>query len=72
MVGATLSSTTMVCIQVLVFPQSSEATQVRLMVRSWGQAPPMVTSVNENAGVPSQLSVAEGFPVLAGKVLAVH
>lgn len=62
----------MVCIHVLVLPQSSVATQVRVMVSSCGHAPPTVTSVEVMVGVASQLSVAVAFPVLPGKVLAVH
>jgi hypothetical protein len=42
--GATLSSTTIVWVQVLEFPQSSVASHVRVMVRSCGQAPATVAS----------------------------
>jgi len=70
--GPTLSSTNMVCAQLLEFPQSSVATHVRVMVRSCGQAPPVVISLNVIVGVGSQLSVAPAVPVLAGKVLAVQ
>ena len=72
MEGATLSSTTITCKQVLVFPQSSVAVQVRLIVLSCGHAPATVASRKVNAGLPSQLSVPVGLPVLAGSVLAVH
>jgi hypothetical protein len=70
--GAVLSSTKIVCTQLLVLPQSSAATQVRVMVLSCGQMPPTVTSLKVTVGVPSQLSVAVAVPVLAGSVLAVH
>lgn len=70
--GATLSSTTMVCIHVLEFPQSSVALHVRVIVLSCGQPAPTVTSEKVNVGVASQLSVAVGDPVAAGSVLAVH
>jgi hypothetical protein len=43
--GATLSSTTMTCVHVLELPQSSVASQVRVIVRSCGQAPATVASV---------------------------
>lgn len=70
--GATLSSTMMVCVHVLVLPQSSVANHVLVMVSSCGHAPPTVTSVEVIVGKTSQLSVAVALPVLAGKVLAVH
>ena len=70
--GATLSSTTMVWIQVLELPQSSVALHVREIVLSCGQPPPATTSVKVIAGEISQLSVAVADPVLPGAVLAVH
>lgn len=70
-VGATLSSTTIVCVQKLELPQSSEAVQVRVMVNSCGHPPPTVTSLNPIVGDASQ-STAVADPVLAGNVLAVH
>jgi hypothetical protein len=73
--GATLSSTTMTCVQVLVLPQSSAASQVRVIVRSCGQAPATVASVYVTVGVPSQLSDAVAVPsavFTVGSVLAVH
>ena len=70
--GATLSSTTIVCVQVLVLPQSSVAVQVRVIVNSCGHAPPTVTSLDVTVGDASQLSVAVAVPVFAGNVLAVH
>lgn len=72
MAGATLSSITMVCTQLLVLPQSSVATHVRVMVLSSGHDPPTVTSVDVRVGVASQLSVAVAVPVLPGKVLPEH
>ena len=71
MTGATLSSTTIVCTQLLELPQSSVATQVRVIVLSCGHAPPTFTSLEVMVGVGSQ-SVAVAVPVFAGKVLAVH
>jgi hypothetical protein len=56
--------------QLLEFPQSSVATQVRDIVLSCGHAPPIVTSLEVMVGVPSQLSLAVAVPVLAGSVLA--
>ena len=58
--------------QVLTFPQSSVADQVRVIVLSCGHAPPAVTSLNVTVGEVSQLSVAVAVPVFAGAVLAVH
>src|SRR5262245_52614704 len=71
-IGGVLSSTKIVCAQVLVLPQSSAATHVRVIVRSCGHEPATVTSLNVNVAVASQLSVAVGLPVLAGAVLALH
>ena len=72
MTGGVLSSTTIVCVQVLVLPQSSKATQVLVMVSSCGHAPATVASLKVKEIDKSQLSVAVGVPVLAGKVLAEH
>jgi hypothetical protein len=72
MTGGVLSSTKMVCAHVPVFPQSSVAIHVRVMVLSCGQAPATVTSENVIVRTGSQLSVAVAVPVLAGNVLAVH
>ena len=72
MTGGVLSSTKIVCRQLLELPQSSVATQVRFIVLSCGHAPPTVTSLKVKDAVASQLSVAVGVPVLAGNVLAVH
>ena len=71
-VGATLSSTNIVCTQVLELPQASVAVQVRVMVNSCGHAPPATTSLETMTGALSQLSVAVAVPVFAGNVLAVH
>lgn len=70
--GGVLSSTTIVCMQLLELPQSSVATQVREMVLSCGHAPPEVTSLKVTVGVPSQLSVAVAVPFAAGNVLDPH
>src|SRR5690606_3348484 len=58
--------------QDMALPQSSVATQVRVIVSSSGHAPPTTTSVNVIVSVPSQLSVAVAIPVVAGRVLAAH
>ena len=72
-IGAVLSSTTIVWLQVFMFPQSSVAFHVRVMVYSCGQVgEAIVASVKLKVGIASQLSVAVALPVLAGKVLAVH
>ena len=63
MIGGVLSSTKMVCTQLLELPQSSAATHVRVIVRSWGQEPATVTSLKVNVAAASQLSVAVGLPV---------
>ena len=52
-------------------PQASVATQVRVIVNSWGHAPPTVTSLEVITGFGSQ-SVAVAEPVAAGAVLSVH
>ena len=70
--GAALSSTTMVCTQVLELPQSSAAVHVLVIVCSCGHPPGTVASAKVIVGVPSQLSVAVAVPVVAGSVLAVH
>ena len=71
--GGVLSSTKMVCIQLLELPQSSVARHVRVMVYSCGHAPATVTSVDVIVGVASQLSVAVAVPFAPpGAVLAVH
>lgn len=70
--GAVLSSTKMVWMQVALFPQSSVAVQVRVMVLSCGQDPATVTSLKVNVKTASQLSVPVAVPVLAGNVLSEH
>ena len=70
--GGVLSSTNMICVQELELPQSSIAVNVLVIVFSWGQIPPTVTSENPMVGVASQLSVAVALPVLDVAVLAVH
>src|SRR5215216_7134027 len=71
--GGVLSSTKMVCVQLLELPQSSVARQVRVIVYSCGHAPPTVTSVEVIATIRSQLSVAVAVPLdPPGAVLAVH
>jgi hypothetical protein len=72
MTGGVLSSTKIVCVQVLVLPQSSNACHVRVIVLSCGQAPATVTSLKVKEIDKSQLSVAVGVPVFAGSVLAEH
>ncbi len=71
-VGGVLSSTEIFCTQVLELLQSSVAFQVRLMVFSWGQVPPIVMSVKVMVGVGSHISVAVADPVVVGAVLVVQ
>jgi hypothetical protein len=70
--GAELSSTRIVCVHELEFPQSSVAIHVLEMVRSCGHAPPVMISVKPISSMPSQLSVAVAEPVAAGNVFAVQ
>jgi hypothetical protein len=73
MTGGVLSSTKIVCVQLLELPQSSVALHVLVIVYSCGHAPPTVTSVEVIATTKSQLSVAVAVPLLPpGAVLAVH
>jgi hypothetical protein len=60
MTGGVVSSTLMVCEAVAVFPQPSFAVQVRVILKSPGHAPLVVTSAKVNVGTP-QLSVAVGI-----------
>ena len=69
-VGGVLSSTTMICKQVALLPQSSVAVHVRLIVYSCGHAPAMVTSPRTTNKVASHASLVVGIPVVAGSVLA--
>ena len=57
--GGVVSSTLMVWDAVAVFPQPSSAVQVRVTLKSPGQAPFIVTSAKFKVGTP-QLSVAVG------------
>jgi hypothetical protein len=68
--GPALSSTKMVWTHEPELPQSSAIFQVRVIVYSCGQLPAAVTSLEVKFGEASQLSVADGVPVLAGSVLA--
>ena len=73
MTGGVLSSTVIICVHVLMLPQSSVAFHVRSIVYSCGQVgDAVVTSAYVIVGMTSQLSVAVAEPVLAGNVLAVH
>ena len=72
MTGGVLSSTIIVCVHVLLLPQSSVAVHVLTIVPSCGQEPPMILSDEVIVGVASQLSVAVAVPVFTGNVLAVH
>jgi hypothetical protein len=64
-VGPVLSSATMICTQVLEFPQSSVARHVRVIVNSSGHPLGITTSVKVMAGDPSQLSDPVATPRLA-------
>ncbi len=57
--GGVVSSTLIVCDAVAVFPQPSSAVQVRVILKSPGHAPFVVTSAKLKEGTP-QLSVAVG------------
>src|SRR6185436_18745383 len=70
--GEWLSSTVMICTQVLLLLQSSVDVHVRVIVFSWGHDPETITSLNTTVGETSQLSVEVADPVFAGIVLAVH
>ena len=72
MEGGVLSSTKIVCVQLLELPQSSIAVNVLVIVSSCGHAPAAVTSENPMVGVPSQLSVAVAVPVTVVAVLVLH
>ena len=71
-VGACVSVTVIVCVQVLELPQLSVAVQVRVMTWLPAQLPAAVTSLWVITGVPPQLSVAVAVPVLLGLVEAVQ
>src|SRR4030095_9943919 len=71
-IGASLSSTVMICSHVLLLPQSSVALQILVIPPPAEQDPLTVTSLKVIVGAVSQLSVAVALPVLAGNVLAVH
>ena len=55
--GAVSSTTLMVWVKLVAFPQASVAVQVRVMVFSWGQMPGVVFVENTGVTAP-QLSVA--------------
>ena len=57
--GAVTSCTLMVCEAVVLFPQASEAVQVRVTLYEPAQVPGVVTSSNVSNGFSSQASVAE-------------
>jgi len=63
MMGAVLSSTKMVLLQVAVFPQSSVAVHVLVTLNSCGHIPPgVVTSAKVMSTEASQISVAVALP----------
>jgi len=57
--GGTVSSTSIVCAAVLIFPHASVAVHVLVILYEPGQEPGVLTSAKVNVGVP-QLSVAVG------------
>ena len=69
--GGALSSTVIVWLHVLEFPHASVTCHVRVIVLSCGHEPAVITLEKENVNV-EQLSVAVGFPVVAGSVLDVQ
>lgn len=60
--GGVLSTTTIVLLQLDVFPQSSVATHVRVRLYDCEQLPGMVTVVEVTSTDTSQPSVAVGVP----------
>ena len=71
--GGVLSTTIMVCVQLLEFPQSSVARHVLVIVYACGHPVATVTSVEVMATTKSQLSVAVAVPLdPPGAVLAEH
>ena len=73
MTGGVLSTTIMVCVQLLEFPQSSVARHVLVIVYACGHPVATVTSVDVMATTKSQLSVAVAVPLdPPGAVLAEH
>ena len=73
MTGGVLSTTIMVCVQLLEFPQSSVARHVLVIVYACGHPVVTVTSVDVMATTKSQLSVAVAVPLdPPGAVLAEH
>src|SRR5262245_2057676 len=58
--GGVLSSTVMVCEALLLLPQASRATQVRVFEYSWGHVPGVVTSLGVSVGFGSHTSLAVG------------
>jgi len=59
-VGGVISCTTIVRLQVAVFPQSSVAVHVRVVLYVFGQEPGVLTSENVMETLGSQVSVAVG------------
>lgn len=70
--GGVISCTKIVWLQVDVFPQSSVADQVRLIMLPFTHDPGIITSENVKDTFGSQLSIAVAKPVLEGDVLAEH
>lgn len=60
MVGGVLSNTTIVALQVFVFPQSSVAVQVLVTLKTIGQVPGVVASLKVTVTEPSQASDTVG------------
>ena len=60
MVGGVISCTTMVPLQVAVFPQSSVAVQVRVVLYVFGHDPGVLTSEKVTVTLASQLSETVG------------
>src|SRR6187401_3447610 len=69
-IGAVVSSTPIIWLQVPVFPQLSVAIHVLTMVNSCVQTPATIASVKVTSGFASQASLAVAVPVLAGAELA--
>ena len=71
--GASVSSTVIICVQVLTLLQASVAVHVLVIVFSCGQEPGVTTSAKAlTVGLLSQLSVAVAEPVWSGVAGSSH
>ena len=70
--GGVVSTTSIVCTQLLEFPLPSVAVQVRVIVSSSGQDPGVTASEKVMVVLKSHISVADAVPVLLGSVDSSH